>query len=402
VIVPDSTVRAVSSFSHADGALEAAAFLDLDDGALSVNRAYQGAIVGNELWFTDDVLNRITRWNRFGTVQLGAIDLAPHRARGRTVAFGSVWVCAGTPGATQDYLIELTTTGNIVMLHPMPGFLNSVVAHGSQLLVSDGDHADILWVDPATGAVSGVFHDSDGVTGIDGPGQLQSLPNGNVLAGGGLFPVGFYEFDAQGNQVAYVDTNGVPGASGVRGVHRLANGQTLISSLSTVQRYDPLTGQFTPVVSSLTSYYFSLVPSIPLGVSSCGPAVPNTSGRSATINAVGSTIVGDQALRLVVQELPVTTVGLFLASMDAAFVANPGGSQGNLCLGGAIGRFNNQVAFSANDGFFSITVDTAQVPQPSNFVALMPGQTWHFQCWYRDQIPQPSSNFTDATIVTFQ
>ncbi len=29
------------------------------------------------------------------------------------------------------------------------------------------------------------------------------------------------------------------------------------------------------------------------------------------------------------------------------------------------------------------------------------GDTWNFQCWYRDNNPVPTSNFTDAVSVTF-
>ncbi|MCP3916270.1 MAG: hypothetical protein GY711_12005 [bacterium] len=32
---------------------------------------------------------------------------------------------------------------------------------------------------------------------------------------------------------------------------------------------------------------------------------------------------------------------------------------------------------------------------------FQPGETWNFQCWYRDNNPGPTSNFTDAVSVTF-
>jgi hypothetical protein len=403
VIVPDSTVRTVASFSHATGDLEAAGFMDLDDGALPTLRSYQGTLVGTELWFTDDVLGRITRWNRFGTVQLGAIDLPGQRLRGIEFAFGKVWVAAGNPsGSVQDYLVELTPAGALVAMHPMPGLINGVVAFGNELLVADADSDDILLVDPATGAVSGVFHASNGVSGIDSPQQLQVLPNGHVLAASILPPVGFFEYDAQGNQIHYVDTSAFPLGGGALGVHRLADGRTLVSIADSVLRYDPVANQLELLIDSLVPYFFTLVPSIPLGVPECGPAVLNSTGRPATIQAVGSVHLSDSAVRLVAQDLPNASNGYFLASLNAGFVPNAGNSQGTLCLGGTIGRFNQQIQFSANDGFFSITVNPNAIPQPNGAVPLLAGQTWRFQCWYRDANPNSTSNFTNATAVTFQ
>ena len=125
VILPDSTVRTVCSFSHTNGDLEAAGYMDLDDGAIPTNRSYQCALVNNELWFTDDVLMRITRWNRYGTVQLGSIDTwsldptgraqqaldAHYRPvanvcrRRRTVAGMSVVVLLTSTGATDSVVM---------------------------------------------------------------------------------------------------------------------------------------------------------------------------------------------------------------------------------------------------------------------------------------------------------
>ena len=34
-------------------------------------------------------------------------------------------------------------------------------------------------------------------------------------------------------------------------------------------------------------------------------------------------------------------------------------------------------------------------------VAVLAGDTWNFQCWYRDHVPQVTSNFTDAVGLTF-
>ncbi len=402
LITPDDTRQTVVAIALADGTLQSGGFLDLDDGTSTVNRPYDAARVGAELWFTDDVQGIITRWNSFGTQQLGEIDLSPQRLRGMTVAFGSVWVAGGNPSASQpDFLFELSPGGAVLQQYPMPGLISGIVALGPDLLVANNDSNDILRVDPATGAVTGVFHASNGVTGIDRPGDLHALPNGHLLAGGGNAPVGIYEYDAQGVQLNYYDTSTLPLGGGVRGVHATADGNIVFTAATAVYRYEVQTQQIVELIDSLTCYYISTVPSLPLGTPECG-ANPNSTGRPGSIQAFGSRVISDGALRLVASDLPNASTGYFLTSRQAGFVALPGGSQGNLCLAGPIGRYVSQIGFTAGDGFFSFTIDSASMPQPTGTVPTLAGETWRFQCWFRDANPTSTSNFTNATAVTFQ
>jgi hypothetical protein len=50
---------------------------------------------------------------------------------------------------------------------------------------------------------------------------------------------------------------------------------------------------------------------------------------------------------------------------------------------------------------FSVTLDLTAFPQPGGTHGVMPGETWNFQCWYRDANPGPTSNFTDGISITF-
>ena len=98
--------------------------------------------------------------------------------------------------------------------------------------------------------------------------------------------------------------------------------------------------------------------------------------------------------------LPTDQFGYFLTSQTQGFVANPGGSQGNLCVLGNIGRFLEQVQSSGPAGSFTIQVDLTNMPT-SPPQSVMAGETWNFQAWYRDVNPVTTSNFTDAVSVTF-
>ena len=77
---------------------------------------------------------------------------------------------------------------------------------------------------------------------------------------------------------------------------------------------------------------------------------------------------------------------------------HPGGSDGRLCLGGTIGRFNTQVQNTGADGSFAIWVDLANIPVVPA-VAVVPGDTWHYQAWHRDG---PTFNTSQGVEITFQ
>ena len=145
-------------------------------------------------------------------------------------------------------------------------------------------------------------------------------------------------------------------------------------------------------------------PSATLGTNYCGPSVANSTGASAILTAQGSNSVATNGLTLSASALPINAFGFFLASQTQGFVMNPGGSAGNLCLGGAIGRYvgAGQIQNSGQAGAFSLTLDLAMVPQPSGFVSVAPGDNWNFQTWYRDSVGgTATSNFTDGVNLTF-
>jgi len=137
-----------------------------------------------------------------------------------------------------------------------------------------------------------------------------------------------------------------------------------------------------------------------LGTNYCGPAVPNSSGLPALIAASGSSTVSDDDFHLEASSLPTNQFGYFLVSATQGFVPGAGGSQGNLCLAGQIGRYKNDVLSSGPLGSFSMQVDLALLPAPIN-QPVLPGDTWNFQAWFRDKNPTPTSNFTDGLEVTF-
>ena len=127
----------------------------------------------------------------------------------------------------------------------------------------------------------------------------------------------------------------------------------------------------------------------------------NSTGDTAMINVIGSPFVGHQDLALIASYLPSGQFGYFLCSQTPGLIVGPGGSHGNLCLSGVIGRFVTQVQVSDSDGIMGIDVDMSALPDPAQTV-ILPGETWHFACWFRDLDPGPTSNFTGGVSVLFQ
>jgi len=127
---------------------------------------------------------------------------------------------------------------------------------------------------------------------------------------------------------------------------------------------------------------------------------PNSTGAVATIRATGTDVVADNNLTLIANQLPVSQFGYFLTSQTQGLVFNPGGSQGNLCLGGAILRYRQFVLNSGPAGTFSLALDLNSLPSGQG--PIVPGETWNFVAWFRDQNPTATSNFTDGLSILFQ
>ena len=123
----------------------------------------------------------------------------------------------------------------------------------------------------------------------------------------------------------------------------------------------------------------------------------NSTGVGATIAASGSPMVSANNFTVTSANLPLNQFGIYVTSMTNV----PIGSN-NLCLGGMIGRFTqpSQILSSGPTGTFSFTPDLGSFPQGNGTVAVMPGETWSFQAWFRDTVA-PGSNFTDGLEVMF-
>ena len=139
-----------------------------------------------------------------------------------------------------------------------------------------------------------------------------------------------------------------------------------------------------------------------LGTRTCSPAVPNSTGASALLLATGTATPTSQDLALRALGLPPGEFVLFLTSATSGNLPGAGGSQGTLCLGSPLGRFAapGQLTTAGAAGTAELTIDPTNLPLAGG-TPIAPGETWHFQAWYRDANTQPTSNLTDAVAVRF-
>lgn len=136
----------------------------------------------------------------------------------------------------------------------------------------------------------------------------------------------------------------------------------------------------------------------PVGTEYC-TAVPNSLGIEGRIEAGGSEVVAEDNFWLRAYDLPAGKATLLINGPQQVFVMQPGGSVGNLCVGGGLGRHTNSFATTGTAGTVVSPVSLSALPQNGGPIAVQPGDTWHFQAWHRDGA---TSNFTRATSVTFQ
>lgn len=139
-------------------------------------------------------------------------------------------------------------------------------------------------------------------------------------------------------------------------------------------------------------------PCLPPRQCTCLPAVTNSSGWPARIELEGPAVAGG-VLTLRAVHLPLDRKGYFMMG-DGDAQLLPATSLSQLCIaGGRLVRLVPPLLDSGPGGSFSLLVDTAAVP---GLGAVVAGQTWGFQAWFRDVNPTPGSNLTNALFTPFE
>ncbi|MEZ6014427.1 MAG: hypothetical protein R3F49_04885 [Planctomycetota bacterium] len=129
----------------------------------------------------------------------------------------------------------------------------------------------------------------------------------------------------------------------------------------------------------------------------------NSLGLAAHISANGSAAVSQDNFFLSASSMPLNASAFLLVSRETGFIAHAGGSQGTLCLGGAIGRGVGGILNTGAVGRVFAHPNLRTMPSAAGPFVVAAGDTLSFQCWYRDSSGGVAvSNFTEGLQVRFE
>jgi hypothetical protein len=126
---------------------------------------------------------------------------------------------------------------------------------------------------------------------------------------------------------------------------------------------------------------------------------PNSTGVESVLIGFGSPQLAENAFAVAARNLPPGEPAMVLASRAPGFVAMAGGSLGNLCLGGEVGRFPGTLMSDAS-GALELPIDWNELPMPNGSTVAAVGETWHFQVWHREGTG--ASHFTPGWSVLIE
>jgi hypothetical protein len=242
LLIPDSTGDRVVIVSANDGSVVNANFIDIGTQAAAAgvtSTPIEAIEVGNEVWVSDQVADRIWRFSRGGGFlgDVGVGDL--NNIRGMEVVGDTVYVAQGSASTTlSEGIVRIdaaTRTVTDVFLGRDEADVSywDVKLYNGELLVTNSDTGnDGIERYDLNGNFLGFFAQSDGVASFDFLQQLNTRQtNSNLLGGGFSVPAGVYEFQSDGTALGIVA--GLDG--GPRGAFELGNGEILWTNGSAIQ-----------------------------------------------------------------------------------------------------------------------------------------------------------------------
>lgn len=139
-----------------------------------------------------------------------------------------------------------------------------------------------------------------------------------------------------------------------------------------------------------------------IGVRYCGQPIPNSTGNTSTLRAVGFRSVSENFLTLAVHEVPAGSAGIFVVGTQPTVTTMPWGLPGTLCVGGASGPLRSPVSVASADGIYGRTIDLGDLPLIPGGRPAQAGETLYFQGLYRDVVGTPTVRLSEALAVTFE
>lgn len=235
--MPDSTNNRLVLFSDIDGSVLNTSLFALPASSTPVH----AISVGNEIWISEQIGDRVGRWSASGTLlgQINGLD----NVRGMALVGNTVYITnAGTAnGAPGNAVVMVDLSGN-----PLGNFSTAttapspfgVLAYQGGLLVSSSSANDDIHRYSLSGAAQGTFYNG---TALNFGEQMDYALNGDLLVAG-FSSNNIVRFDATTGAILASYT-----AAGARGVSQLANGNILWTSGSGAFVLDVTSGSSTQV-----------------------------------------------------------------------------------------------------------------------------------------------------------
>lgn len=242
-MVTDSGNDKIMLFDSNDGSLIDPDFI-LDAGGAPYNFGTPKGIVQveDEIWVADQISDSVFRFDLSGNY-VATITGGLDNIRGISYYDGTIFVSnAGNGnGAIANSVVTFDfsgTPGPIINAQGSPW--EWLLYNGEYLLTNSSnesiDRYDLSW------NFVGVFHDSDGVVGIDFPQQMTINAAGNIFVAGFSSPAGIYEYDSNGDQINYYEIGSC------RAVRELGNGNLMFTNGNGVNVYEVGTGTITNII----------------------------------------------------------------------------------------------------------------------------------------------------------
>lgn len=248
-MMPDSTAASnrIILFNPFDGSVVNSNYFPLAGG--TTIHAMQ---VGGEIWVSEQVGDRISRWDLFGA-PLSPITGALDNVRGMEQVGNTVYLTnSGTANGAPGRSVHMFDTSGAAMgffLTPASsGF--GILEHQGGLLVSSDAANDDIHRYTLAGVSLGAFHNT---TSLNFAQQMARAPNGDIWVAG-----------FSSNNVVRLDPNTGAllssfTASGARGVKVLGNGNIMWTNSAGAHVFDVVTLQSTQVYSGAGRYLDDLI-----------------------------------------------------------------------------------------------------------------------------------------------
>jgi len=384
-------------FDSSHGALDSVDIYDEAAGTWSLEQLPQAAALlsagtlGDKIYFAgggNPIFQSIIQV--FDTMSRSwAVLQVPGPGRGRQIARSNErWLCFGGDGGFSRRIDVLDGSTGIWAHLVAPDIMETMALDGNRLLMTSC----------STGLAEHVLHEYDLVSG---QWRVRRRPTDRCFSHSAtigpftVFANGFGPLNA-----IYPDAEVFNRLTG-----EWTNFPLSIAARGRVEVVHKDSGRVFVIGGTRTFDQQSVIPNIDvfqsfpsLGVEFCA-ASPNSTGAVTQLVAAGMGSSQDDWFFLGIEGGPAGAAAMFVASANAMPAAPLPGSQGALCLANPLARLAATVGTIDAAGRYASQVALLLPTLPPR--AIGAGETWHFQCWYRDANPVLTSNFSTARSVTF-